>query len=307
MANTTNYNWETPDDTDLVKDGAAAIRTLGSSVDTTTKALNPSTTLGDIEYRSATANTNTRLPIGTTGQILSVVAGVPAWVANDVGDITAVTAGTGISGGGTTGDVTITNSMATEITAAGDIIVGTGSGTFDNLPIGTTNQVLTADTTVSPYKVKWATPSSSTPTFIGCSIRGAANLTQSISNVTTTVVNFDAEDFDTDGFHSNVTNNSRITIPAGKTGYYQINYLARFASNSTGYRAIYPYKNGAVFSPSVQSVVQTSGTSSHSTGISIIAYLVATDYIELAVEQNSGGSLNLLVDNTRLSIGFLGA
>lgn len=74
------------------------------------------------------------------------------------GDITAVTAGTGISGGGTSGAVTITNSMATEITAAGDIVLGTGSGTFDNLPIGSTGQVLTADTTVSPYKVKWATP-----------------------------------------------------------------------------------------------------------------------------------------------------
>ena len=74
------------------------------------------------------------------------------------GDITAVTAGTGLSGGGTSGAVTLTNSMATEITASGDIIIGTGSGTFDNLPIGTTNQVLTADTTVSPYKVKWATP-----------------------------------------------------------------------------------------------------------------------------------------------------
>jgi hypothetical protein len=79
MATTTNYSWETPDDTDLVKDGAAAIRTLGSSVDTTTKALNPSTTLGDIEYRSATANTNTRLGIGTTGQVLAVSGGVPAW------------------------------------------------------------------------------------------------------------------------------------------------------------------------------------------------------------------------------------
>jgi hypothetical protein len=79
MATTTNYGWTTPDNTDLVKDGASAIRTLGSSVDTTTKALNPSTTLGDIEYRSATANTNTRLAIGTTGQVLTVAGGVPTW------------------------------------------------------------------------------------------------------------------------------------------------------------------------------------------------------------------------------------
>lgn len=34
MATTTNYGWTTPDDTALVKDGAAAIRTLGSSIDT---------------------------------------------------------------------------------------------------------------------------------------------------------------------------------------------------------------------------------------------------------------------------------
>lgn len=79
MATTTNYSWTTPDDTALVKDGAAAIRTLGSSIDTTTKALNPSTTLGDIEYRSSTANTNTRLAIGTTGQVLTVAGGVPSW------------------------------------------------------------------------------------------------------------------------------------------------------------------------------------------------------------------------------------
>ena len=79
MATTTNYGWTTPDNTALVKDGAAAIRTLGSSVDTTTKNLNPSTTLGDIEYRSSTANTNTRLPIGTTGQVLTVAGGVPSW------------------------------------------------------------------------------------------------------------------------------------------------------------------------------------------------------------------------------------
>ena len=160
MANTTNYNWETPDDTDLVKDGAAAIRTLGNSVDTTTKALNPSTTLGDIEYRSSTSNTNARLGIGSAGQVLTVASGVPSWATPTTGDIEGVTAGTGISGGGTSGTVTITNDMATTITASGDIVLGTGSGTYDNLPIGSTGQVLTADTTVSPYKVKWATPAS---------------------------------------------------------------------------------------------------------------------------------------------------
>jgi len=94
MATTTNYGWTTPDDTALVKDGAAAIRTLGSSVDTTTKALNPSTTLGDIEYRSSTANTNTRLPIGTTGQVLSVSGGVPAWVTTSSGAVVQVKSAT---------------------------------------------------------------------------------------------------------------------------------------------------------------------------------------------------------------------
>ena len=108
MANTTNYNWETPDDTDLVKDGAAAIRTLGSSIDTTTKNLNPETTTGDIAYRSATANTNTRLAIGSAGQVLTVAAGVPSW-ATPTGDIEGITTGTdsGLSGGATSGTVTL--------------------------------------------------------------------------------------------------------------------------------------------------------------------------------------------------------
>jgi hypothetical protein len=81
MATTTNYGWTTPNDTDLVKDGAAAIRTLGSSVDTTTKNLNPQTTTGAIAYRSATSNVNTALPIGTAGQVLRVNSGAtaPEW------------------------------------------------------------------------------------------------------------------------------------------------------------------------------------------------------------------------------------
>ena len=143
MANTTNYNWETPDDTDLVKDGAAAIRTLGSSIDTTTKNLNPETTTGDIAYRSATANTNTRLPIGTNGQILAVSAGVPAWINNDQGDITEVQAGTGISVASGTGPIpVVTNTVATTFDAAGDLVYGTGADTFTKLSLGTAGKVL---------------------------------------------------------------------------------------------------------------------------------------------------------------------
>ena len=87
-----------------------------------------------------------------------------AWIAAPIGDITGVTAGTGISGGGTSGTVTITNSMATEIAAKGDLIVGTGAATFDNLTVGANGTTLVADSTASTG-LKWETPSSGGLTY----------------------------------------------------------------------------------------------------------------------------------------------
>jgi hypothetical protein len=80
-----------------------------------------------------------------------------AWVASGAtGDIEGVTAGVGISGGGTSGTVTITNSMATEITTKGDIVVGTGSGTFVRQGVGANGTVLTANSAQADG-VEWAT------------------------------------------------------------------------------------------------------------------------------------------------------
>jgi hypothetical protein len=87
MPNTTNYNWVTPADSDLVKDGAAAIRTLGSSIDTTVKSLNAGTTAGDLDYYTS-ATAKQRIAIGTSGQLLSVSGGVPAWTTVAIGGMT---------------------------------------------------------------------------------------------------------------------------------------------------------------------------------------------------------------------------
>lgn len=135
MATTTNYGWTTPDDTALVKDGASAIRTLGSSVDTTTKNLNPETTLGDIAYRSSTSNVNTRLGIGTSGQVLTVAAGVPSWA---------------------------TPSDQTPLTTKGDLF--TFSTLDARLGVGANNTVLTADS-AEATGLKWAAPASGGFTF----------------------------------------------------------------------------------------------------------------------------------------------
>jgi hypothetical protein len=273
MANTTNFNWETPDDTDLVKDGAAAMRTLGNSIDTTTKALNPSTTLGDIEYRSATANTNTRLPIGTTGQVLAVVGGVPAWA--------------------TTAD-------QTPLTTKGDIFTFT---TVDaRLGVGANGTVLTADS-AEATGLKWVAPAVTTPTYVGSFVYNSTD--QNVTNNTYTALTYNTEFFDTDSFHSTSSNTSRMTIPTGKGGYYQVYGAAAFGASTTGDKQLFIRKNNTD--------IFFSGMGSYNQGrnnvfISGTINCAAGDYLEIFAYQNSGGTLDV-GGGTRFNFGvdYLGA
>lgn len=217
MPSTTNFGWTTPADTDYVKDGASAIRTLAGGIDTSMAQLKG----------------------GTTGQILSKTNGTDmafTWINNDQGDITAVTAGTGITGGGTSGAVTITNSMATTIDAKGDLIVGTGSDAFARLAVGTNNYVLTADS-AEATGVKWAAASATNgPTFSAYS-----NTARTLTSATWTKVGIEVEDWDTDSCYDNATN---YRFTPNKSGYYQINYGAVVEANGTLNQAAL-YKNGS--------------------------------------------------------------
>ena len=125
-----------------------------------------------------------------------------AWVASGAtGDIEGVTAGVGISGGGTSGTVTVTNSMATAIDAKGDLVPGTGADTFSRLAVGANGTVLTADS-AEATGLKWATVASggmtllSTTSLTGSSVT-ISDISQSYKHLLVVIKNAYADGVDT--------------------------------------------------------------------------------------------------------------
>lgn len=119
------------------------------------------------------------------------------------------------------------------------------------------------------------------------------NAVQSVPNNTWTALNLNTEESDTDGFHDNVTNNTRITIPAGKGGIYFIAGHTSFLGNTTGQRGLLIQLNSVLQDRQPSEFEDaTGGIGDSYLGISGLIKLVAGDFVELMAFQNSGGALN---------------
>jgi hypothetical protein len=118
-------------------------------------------------------------------------------------------------------------------------------------------------------------------------VYNSANI--SIATATPTALTFDTETYDGDGFHSLVTNTGRLTIPFD--GYYLVGVQARFASNATGYRQVFPRLNGTTAFGGM--VVNAVGTNVTDIFFCAPVHLVAGDYLEFLATQTSGGNLNV--------------
>ena len=223
------------------------------------------TSAGDLLYGTA-ADTMARLGIGTAGRVLKVNSGAtaPEWAVDPTTDV---------------------------VTTAGDLIYATGADAVTRLGIGTAGQVLKVNSGATAPE--WGAAGGAA-SFVGVKCVGAGSSTQSINNSTLTAVTFSDESFDTDAFHSTSSNTSRITIPSGKGGKYAINGTIGWTANGSGERILKLYLNGA--SKEVTAATTTSaGTTT--TQINTVYDLVATDYIELYVFQNSGGTRTIQFDD----------
>ena len=180
-------------------------------------------------------------------------------------------------------------------TTTGDIIYASAANTPARLAIGSTDQVLK----VSGGVPVWGAAGSS---FVGAYATKTA--AQSLTNNTDTIITWNAERFDTDGFHDNSTNTSRMTIPSGKGGKYLVLGSAYYATGS-GYRELNVLKNGNLVNYFYGVIEQNYEFLT----ISTVVDCAAGDYLELRGYQNSGGALNFNggAENSFFSVSYLGA
>lgn len=119
---------------------------------------------------------------------------------------------------------------------------------------------------------------------------------QSIPASTTTPLAFNAEEFDSNGFHDNVTANTRFTIPAGLGGKYLLVGVLSFAASGSGLRFWNVRKNGNTVIHD-QGAAPVSASDITRVSFSTIVQLVAGDYVELQAYQTAVGALPVLANS----------
>lgn len=145
------------------------------------------------------------------------------------------------------------------------------------------------------------------PTITAKAVRARLSANQSITTATNTKLNWDTELFDTDTFHDNVTNNTRLTVPV--SGKYRIDVNVKWAGNATGSRTVrIQYSNGGV---NVMDLENSPGNASnYSQAGSAVINMSSSEYVEIEVVQSSGGNLNVLggaEGSTSVSMTYIGA
>jgi hypothetical protein len=148
---------------------------------------------------------------------------------------------------------------------------------------------------------------SGTPAFVGCILNRSTD-PAAVANNTWTAVELNNELVDTNGFHDNSTNPSRITIPTGYGGKYAIIANAYWGTWPAGNRGSRIYKNGSLFIDYGNN--NASGTDYSSIFWNSIVSLSAGDYIEFYVFQTSGGNASYFAkgaEGANWSVQYLGA
>jgi hypothetical protein len=124
-----------------------------------------------------------------------------------------------------------------------------------------------------------------------CSVFNSATQTLSSTSVTWTSLTCDSENFDNDSMHSTSSNTARIT--AQTTGRYQLTATLEYVANSTGFRGVRFFENGATIYLS-QLLLPVTGAATRIQGTRNIT-LTAGEYVEVQGIQNSGGNLDVTV------------
>lgn len=119
MPSTTNFNWTTPADTDLVKDGAAAIRTLGNGIDTSFVDLKGGTTGQVLSKNSNTDLDFTWVAQDDSNAIQNAIVTTKGDLIAATGNATPARLGVGTNGYVLTADSTASTGVAWAAVAAG--------------------------------------------------------------------------------------------------------------------------------------------------------------------------------------------